>query len=280
MGDRKAFRGVVHRSSGGVAADFPWGGGCFSLGRRDRKTLRSVICTRCPRAGPGEIHRLYRLLGLEETRRIDNEAGRFTLVFLAPPGQPECRVELTYSWDGDDGLAERQAGIRAPAYDVENIYDMCAHLQANGVVINRPPRDGRMAFVRSPDNVSIELCRWAARCPPQNLGEHAQHGPLVRHARNDRQGEQRWAWKVFLARLVIARWPWLAGPLVTGYGFGVVGNIAVGIVGAFIASLLLPANRAVAGLGHRAAIVAFHDRGGGADDPDPAGEEGNLSARQ
>jgi lactoylglutathione lyase len=99
----------------------------------------------------------YRLLGLEVTRRSDYEAGRFTLVFMAPPGQPDCPVELTWNWDGDAGLPSDSRHFGHLAYAVENIYDMCAHLQANGVTINRPPRDGRMAFVRSPDNVSVEL---------------------------------------------------------------------------------------------------------------------------
>ena len=109
----------------------------------------------------------WKLLGLEETRRYENEAGRFTLIFLAPPGQPECPVELTYNWDGDEGLPSDGRHFGHLAYDVENIYEMCAHLQANGVVINRPPRDGRMAFVRSPDNISVELLQWGgASLPP------------------------------------------------------------------------------------------------------------------
>ena len=91
--------------------------------------------------------------GLEETRRNDYESGRFTLVFMAPPGQPECPVELTYNWDGDEGLPSDSRHFGHLAYSVENIYDMCQHLLDNGVVINRPPRDGRMAFVRSPDNI-------------------------------------------------------------------------------------------------------------------------------
>ncbi|WP_225027059.1 VOC family protein [Xinfangfangia pollutisoli] len=99
----------------------------------------------------------FRLLGLEETRRHDSEAGRYTLVFLAPPGQPDCPVELTYNWDGDEGLPSDSRHFGHLAYEVDDIYATCAHLQANGVLINRPPRDGRMAFVRSPDNISIEL---------------------------------------------------------------------------------------------------------------------------
>ena len=99
----------------------------------------------------------FRLLGLEETRRMDNEGGRFTLVFMAPPRQPDCPVELTYNWDGDAGLPSDGRHFGHLAYAVDNIHATCAHLQANGVTIKRPPRDGRMAFVRSPDNISVEL---------------------------------------------------------------------------------------------------------------------------
>lgn len=99
----------------------------------------------------------YELLGLVETRRYESEQGRFTLVYMAVPGQEEVPVELTYNWDGDDGLPSDSRHFGHLAYGVDDIYAMCAHLQANGVVINRPPRDGRMAFIRSPDNVSVEL---------------------------------------------------------------------------------------------------------------------------
>lgn len=99
----------------------------------------------------------YEMLGLEETRRHESEGGRFTLVFMTPPGQENAHVELTYNWDGDDGLPSDSRHFGHLAYTVDNIYDMCQHLMDNGVVINRPPRDGHMAFVRSPDNVSIEL---------------------------------------------------------------------------------------------------------------------------
>ena len=99
----------------------------------------------------------YALLGLKETRRIDNEKGRFTLVFMAPEGQEDCPVELTYNWDGDDGLPSDSRHFGHLAYRVENIYEMCQKLMDAGVTINRPPRDGHMAFVRSPDNISIEL---------------------------------------------------------------------------------------------------------------------------
>jgi lactoylglutathione lyase len=107
----------------------------------------------------------YALLGLVETRRHTSEGGRFTLVFMADPSQPECPVELTYNWDGDDGLPSDGRHFGHLAYAVDNIYDTCAHLQANGVVINRPPRDGHMAFVRSPDNVSIELLQAGEALP-------------------------------------------------------------------------------------------------------------------
>ena len=99
----------------------------------------------------------YNMLGLEETRRMDSEKGRFTLVFLAPPDQPECPVELTYNWDGDDGLPSDSRHFGHLAYEVDDIYATCAQLMEKGAQINRPPRDGHMAFVRSPDNISIEL---------------------------------------------------------------------------------------------------------------------------
>ena len=101
--------------------------------------------------------RFFSLLGLKETKRMDNDKGRFTLVFMAPPGQPECPVELTWNWDGDEGLPSDSRHFGHLAYEVDDIYATCRHLMENGVTINRPPRDGRMAFVRSPDNISIEL---------------------------------------------------------------------------------------------------------------------------
>jgi len=99
----------------------------------------------------------YELLGLQETRRMESEGGRFTLVFMAPPGQEECPVELTYNWDGDDALPDDSRHFGHLAYEVDDVYAICQHLMDNGVTINRPPRDGRMAFVRSPDNISVEL---------------------------------------------------------------------------------------------------------------------------
>ena len=110
--------------------------------------------------------KFYELLGLKETRRWDNEGGRFTLVFLAPEGQEDCPVELTYNWDGDGGLPSDSRHFGHLAYAVENIYNMCQHLMDNGVTINRPPRDGRMAFVRSPDNISIELLQDGGALDP------------------------------------------------------------------------------------------------------------------
>jgi lactoylglutathione lyase len=104
----------------------------------------------------------FALLGMVETRRYDSEGGRFTLVFMAPPDQPECPVELTYNWDGDAGLPTDGRHFGHLAYEVDDIYAVCQHLQDNGVVINRPPRDGHMAFVRSPDNISIEILQKGA----------------------------------------------------------------------------------------------------------------------
>ena len=108
----------------------------------------------------------YALLGLKETRRYDSEEGRFSLIFMAPEGQEECPVELTYNWDGDDALPSDSRHFGHLAYEVGNIYEMCQHLMDNGVTINRPPRDGRMAFVRSPDNISIELLQQGDPLPP------------------------------------------------------------------------------------------------------------------
>ncbi len=94
-------------------------------------------------------------LGLTEVNRYESKEGRFTLVFLAAPGDEDAQVELTYNWDSEDYDEGRNFGHLA--YAVDDIYATCQRLRDNGVVINRPPRDGRMAFVRSPDNISIEL---------------------------------------------------------------------------------------------------------------------------
>lgn len=105
------------------------------------------------------------LLGLREVRRSESEQGRFTLIFLAPPGQEDAQVELTHNWDPEAYSGGRNFGHLA--YEVEDIYAMCARLQAGGVTINRPPRDGRMAFVRSPDGISVELLQMGGAKEPQ-----------------------------------------------------------------------------------------------------------------
>ena len=94
-------------------------------------------------------------LGLVEMRRRDDDKGRYTNIFLCAPGDEDAMVELTYNWDPEDYQGGRNFGHLA--YSVEDIYALCQHLMDEGVTINRPPRDGRMAFVRSPDNISIEL---------------------------------------------------------------------------------------------------------------------------
>jgi lactoylglutathione lyase len=103
-------------------------------------------------------------LGLIELRRYDNEGGRFTLVFLAAPGDESAQVELTHNWDPEEYTGGRNFGHLA--YQVDDIYALCQKLLDEGVVINRPPRDGRMAFVRSPDNISIELLQKGEALPP------------------------------------------------------------------------------------------------------------------
>jgi lactoylglutathione lyase len=104
-------------------------------------------------------------LGLREVRRMENEKGRFTLVFLAAPGNEDAQVELTYNWDPEPYRIGRAFGHLA--YQVDDIYAACRRLQEHGVVINRPPRDGRMAFVRSPDQISIELLQKGDALDPQ-----------------------------------------------------------------------------------------------------------------
>ena len=96
------------------------------------------------------------LLGLKEIRRKDSEEGKFTLVFLAAPKQEEVCVELTYNWNSAENYTEGR-NFGHLAFEVDNIFQICEKLQNSGIVINRPPRDGRMAFIRSPDNISIEL---------------------------------------------------------------------------------------------------------------------------
>ena len=115
-------------------------------------------------------------LGLEELRRFDNDQGRFTLVFLSAPGNESAQVELTYNWDPESYSGGRNFGHLA--YRVDDIYATCERLTSNDVVINRPPRDGRMAFVRSPDGISVELLQTGEALAPtepwlsmENIGE-------------------------------------------------------------------------------------------------------------
>jgi lactoylglutathione lyase len=104
---------------------------------------------------PDATIRFFKLLGLEERRRMDNEAGRFTLIFLGVPGDDGGEVELTHNWDSQTYSGGRNFGHLA--YQVDDIYQTCQRLMDAGVTINRPPRDGHMAFVRSPDDISVEL---------------------------------------------------------------------------------------------------------------------------
>jgi len=104
-------------------------------------------------------------LGLREVRRTSNEKGRFTLVYLAAPGDEDAQIELTYNWDPETYTGGRNFGH--VAYQVDDIYATCERLSQRGVTINRPPRDGKMAFVRSPDLISIELLQKGAALPPR-----------------------------------------------------------------------------------------------------------------
>ncbi len=103
------------------------------------------------------MHFYKDLLGLEETKRYDSEKGRFSLIFLAPKGQHDAPIELTYNWDGDNDLPSDGRHFGHLAYGVDDIYAICQKMLDAGVTINRPPHDGHMAFVRSPDNISIEI---------------------------------------------------------------------------------------------------------------------------
>ena len=108
--------------------------------------------------------RFFSLLGLQERRRMENEAGRFTLIFLGVPGDDGGEVELTYNWDEAGYGGGRNFGHLA--YQVDDIYETCQRLMDNGVTINRPPRDGRMAFIRTPDQISIELLQKGPALQP------------------------------------------------------------------------------------------------------------------
>ena len=109
------------------------------------------------------LHFYRDLLGLKEVRRHENEKGRYTLIFLAPPGQEDAPVELTYNWDPEVYTGGRTFGHLA--YEVDDIYAFCEKMMKNGVAINRPPRDGNMAFIRSPDNISIEILQKGSPKP-------------------------------------------------------------------------------------------------------------------
>ena len=109
----------------------------------------------------------FELLGMREIRRHDVEDARFSLIFMAAPGDEDCPIELTYNWDGDEGLPSDSRHFGHLAYETDDIYALCQHLSDNGVTINRPPRDGRMAFVRSPDNISVELLQAGNPLPLQ-----------------------------------------------------------------------------------------------------------------
>lgn len=113
---------------------------------------------------PDATIRFFTLLGLEERRRMDNEAGRYTLIFLGVPGHEGGEVELTWNWDEKGYSGDRNFGHLA--YQVDDIYETCQRLMDHGVTINRPPRDGHMAFVRSPDSISIELLQKGESLPP------------------------------------------------------------------------------------------------------------------
>ena len=114
---------------------------------------------------PAATIAFFELLGLKELKRFDSEAGRFTLIFLVAPGDEAAQVELTYNWD-EAGYGEGR-NFGHLAYAVDNIYESCQRLMEGGVTINRPPRDGHMAFVRSPDNISVELLQAGPNLPPQ-----------------------------------------------------------------------------------------------------------------
>jgi lactoylglutathione lyase len=115
---------------------------------------------------PEATIRFFGLLGLQQVRRMDDEKGRYSLYFLAAPGDEAAQVELTHNWDHEGGYGGGR-NFGHLAYAVENIYDTCQRLMDAGVTINRPPRDGRMAFVRTPDNISIELLQRDGRLAPQ-----------------------------------------------------------------------------------------------------------------
>ena len=119
------------------------------------------------------LHFYCDLLGLRELRRRDSEAGRYTLIFLAAPGDEDAQIELTFNWDPEEYTGGRNFGHLA--YAVDDIYAACQTLMDGGVTINRPPRDGRMAFVRSPDGISIELLQKGEALPPAEPWQSMQN---------------------------------------------------------------------------------------------------------
>lgn len=123
------------------------------------KYLHTMIRVTDPKATVA----FFELLGLKEIRRMDSEQGRFTLIFLAAPGDEDAQVELTHNWDPEPYSGGRNFGHLA--YEVDDVYATCQRLMEGGVTINRPPREGRMAFVRTPDNISIELLQKGANLP-------------------------------------------------------------------------------------------------------------------
>jgi lactoylglutathione lyase len=114
---------------------------------------------------PAETLRFFSLLGLREVRRMENAQGRFTLIFLAAPGDEEAQIELTHNWDiPEEGYGEGR-NFGHVAYEVDDVYETCRRLMDGGVTINRPPREGRMAFIRTPDNISVELLQKGGALP-------------------------------------------------------------------------------------------------------------------
>ncbi|WP_395612570.1 VOC family protein [Allosphingosinicella sp.] len=120
-------------------------------------------------SNPDETVAFFELLGLKEIRRMESQQGRFTLIFMAAPGDEDAQVELTWNWPAEDGSAAEAYGegrnFGHLAYEVDDVYETCRRLMDAGVTINRPPREGRMAFVRSPDNISIELLQKGSNLP-------------------------------------------------------------------------------------------------------------------
>ncbi len=125
------------------------------------KFLHSMIRV----SNPDETIRFFKLLGLEERRRMEVPEGKYTLIFMCAPGDEGGEVELTHNWDESGYAGGRNFGHLA--YRVDNIYETCQRLQDNGVTINRPPRDGHMAFVKSPDGISVELLQKGSLDPAE-----------------------------------------------------------------------------------------------------------------